>query len=74
MLVRERSEAMQGILSAEEVAGRLDCYGKFNRQDRICVAHCALNISCAISKAKYAGFHAYDDEDTVFLKSPEVDY
>jgi hypothetical protein len=65
---------MQRILLAENLEGRLDCYGRFQCKDQICAAHCALNISCAIVKAKYAAVQPYEDENTIFFKSPEPDY
>ncbi|SMC24174.1 hypothetical protein SAMN02746041_01955 [Desulfacinum hydrothermale DSM 13146] len=43
---------MDRVFTAAEVEGKMDCYGAFNREDPICVAHCALNVHCAILKAK----------------------
>jgi hypothetical protein len=65
---------MQRMLLAEDLEGRLDCYGSFQRHDQICTAHCALNVSCAIVKAKYAAVQPYADEEAIFFKSPELDY
>jgi hypothetical protein len=64
---------MQTVLSAEKIKNRLDCYGRFRRQDQICVARCALNVSCAIIKARYAKWRVNVDEEELFLKSPELD-
>ncbi|MBC7360440.1 MAG: hypothetical protein H5U10_18075 [Desulfacinum sp.] len=43
---------MERVFTAAEVEGKMDCYGTFNREDSICVAHCALNVDCAILKAR----------------------
>ncbi len=43
---------MERVFTASEVEDKMDCYGAFNRNDVICVAHCALNVDCAILKAK----------------------
>jgi hypothetical protein len=65
---------MQRMLLTEDLEGRLDCYGSFQCQDQICTAHCALNVSCAIVKAKYAAVQPQEDEEAIFFKSPELDY
>ncbi|ROR01588.1 hypothetical protein [Desulfosoma caldarium] len=43
---------MEKVFTASEVQDKMDCYGEFNRNDKICVAHCALNVTCAILKAR----------------------
>ncbi len=45
---------MERVFTASEVQNKMDCYGEFNRNDTICVAHCALNVTCAILKARGA--------------------
>ncbi|MEJ5365537.1 MAG: hypothetical protein WHS86_10570 [Desulfosoma sp.] len=43
---------MEKVFTASEVQNKMDCYGEFNRNDTICVGHCALNVTCAILKAR----------------------
>ena len=43
---------MERVFTASEVQDKLDCYGECNRDDTICVGHCALNVACAILKAR----------------------
>ncbi len=43
---------MEKVFTASEVQDKMDCYGEFNRNDKICVAYCALNVTCAILKAR----------------------
>ncbi len=31
----------------------LECFGSFNAENRICLAHCALSLRCAIEKDEY---------------------
>lgn len=43
---------MERVFTASEVQDKMDCYGEFNRNDKICVGYCALNVTCAILKAR----------------------
>ncbi len=45
---------MERVFTASEVQNKMDCYGEFNRNDTICVGYCALNVTCAILKARGA--------------------
>jgi len=64
---------MQPLWLAEDLEGRLNCYGSFRRHDRICAAHCALNTSCAIIKAKTAAVQTLEDEKAIFFRTRESD-
>jgi len=64
---------MQLLWLAEDLEGRLDCYGSFKRHDRICAAHCALNTSCAIIKAKTAALQTFESEEAIFFRTREPD-
>jgi hypothetical protein len=64
---------MQPLWLAEDLEGRLDCYGGFKCHDRICAAHCALNSSCAMVKAKIAAVGTLEDEEAIFFRMRELD-
>jgi len=52
---------MKKKLSGEDIDGRLNCYGEFNKNDKICLTRCALNINCAIAKNEYFALQIVDD-------------
>ncbi|MFH1091468.1 MAG: hypothetical protein V1742_07850 [Pseudomonadota bacterium] len=52
---------MKKILTSEELEGRLNCFGEFDENDKICLKACALNINCAIAKNKYFNYPIMDD-------------
>ena len=52
---------MPEFLCDTEVEGRLNCFGEFDPKDRICMNHCALSISCAITKNRYFGLQPFED-------------
>jgi hypothetical protein len=64
---------MQRLLTAQEVEGRLDCYGNFDRQDDVCVTRCGLNVSCAILKGRSATLHACE-QASLYFDTPSIDY
>ena len=40
-------------LPLEEMEGRIDCFGEFDRGDMICLTHCSLNFDCAAAREHY---------------------
>jgi hypothetical protein len=65
---------MYRLFLAEDLEGRLDCYGGFKCHDRICAAHCALNTSCATVKARFAAIQTLEDEEAILSKTRELDF
>ena len=59
---------MAELLEHAEVEGRLNCFGEFDRKDRICMNHCALSISCAIGKNRYDGLQAFEDSVASYIQ------
>lgn len=53
-------------ITREDLDGRLNCFGEFERSDLICLKSCALNINCAIAKNKFLGFQLLDDSGYPF--------
>ena len=48
-------------LPMEEVEGRIDCFGEFDRDDRTCLAHCGLNFYCAAARERYQYLQIHDE-------------
>lgn len=44
---------MVSKFTAEQLRGRLECFSQFNRNDPLCLRHCALNIRCALAKREW---------------------
>ena len=55
-------------LTREDLDGRLNCFGEFDRTDSICLKSCALNINCAIAKNKFLGFQLMEDSGFTFSR------
>jgi hypothetical protein len=58
---------MKSIMTNQELEGRLNCFGEFDRNDKICLKVCALNINCAIAKNEYYNFQFADDSFTSII-------
>ena len=54
--------------TADQLRGRLDCFSQFNRNDSICLRHCAMNIRCALAKKEW--FEQETGEDYLLLNTP----
>lgn len=52
---------MEKLLTSEELEGRINCFGEFDHDDKICLKTCAMNINCAIAKDEYFNFQFIDD-------------
>ena len=48
-------------LPQEDLEGRIDCFGEFDRADQICLSHCSLNFDCAAAREQYQ-YLQLDDE------------
>jgi hypothetical protein len=48
-------------ITTEKLRGRFDCFSHFNRNDRVCLKHCALNIRCALAKREWFDQEAPED-------------
>jgi hypothetical protein len=46
----EATTAMSKLISAQELEGRMDCFGEFDSSDMICLKNCGINIACANAK------------------------
>ena len=44
---------MANKLASEDLEGRIDCFGEFDRADMICLSHCSLNFECAAARERY---------------------
>lgn len=54
--------------TADQLRGRLDCFSHFNRNDLLCLRHCALNIRCALAKKEW--FEQEINEDFMLSMTP----
>ena len=48
-------------LRAEDFEERIDCFGEFDRGDRVCLSHCGMNFECAAAKERYQDYQLLDD-------------
>jgi hypothetical protein len=45
----------------EEMEGRIDCFGEFDRDDITCLRHCGLNFHCAAARERYEDLQIHDE-------------
>lgn len=48
-------------LEISEFESRIDCYGEFDRNDRICLVHCSLSFECAAAREHYDALQWHDE-------------
>jgi len=48
-------------LTLEEMEGRIDCFGEFDRDDITCMRHCGLNFHCAAARERYEDLQIHDE-------------
>lgn len=52
---------MASKLPQEEIDGRIDCFGEFDRTDQICLTHCSLNFDCAAAREQFQFLQLNED-------------
>lgn len=55
-------------LNNEDLDGRLNCFGDFDKKDFVCLNKCALSINCAIAKNKFLNFQLLEDSPLPFSR------
>jgi len=64
---------MKNILNHADLDGRLNCFGEFDKTDKVCLTWCALNISCAIAKNEYFALQIIDDPfSSIFQQNRKI--
>ncbi|WP_156360563.1 hypothetical protein [Dethiosulfatarculus sandiegensis] len=48
-------------LPLEDLEGRIDCFGEFDRSDTICLAHCSLSFHCSAAREHYQQLQLHDE-------------
>lgn len=48
-------------LPQEDLEGRIDCFGEFDRADDVCLSHCSLNFDCAAAREQYQFMQLHED-------------
>jgi hypothetical protein len=48
-------------LPLEDLEGRIDCFGEFDRGDTICLTHCSLNFDCAAAREHFQDLMQHDE-------------
>jgi hypothetical protein len=48
-------------LPLEDLEGRIDCFGEFDRNDSICLTHCSLNFDCAAAREHFQDLMQHDE-------------